>query len=480
MITQSAATAAISLAQEFDRKGLFLQANPGTPLDCLNTALKFTIVDRDKFQEYTPNPNDVSLMSTGWDTSNASNEHNKSLEELSLDIAKYVRDHLNFAKNKVRPIIQLLVEEVSARIQEIPADVQFSRQIIIDDLPAPMLDAGIAESINEYKDIDYIAISSYISLNGLSAQEIKELIKTNTSVDTAIEEWFSKIGDNFIEQVWNGVFTSTLGATRFEDLTRHSETAKDAALLVYLLCLRLFDNPPEGTNISLSKYNEYISELRNQAALRLIYAYSENTRFNATGLLIKKYDNKSITVVGEVYRKWIENGGTDLILFGNILNTRPATFVSDINEQKTLFTDMALRQNYVLTAAHRNQRFVQYKEILQFSAIKIIGDHFQECYSHLRDDSAIDTNIPEYIEFGKKVPEFIDRIEESNFKNIWKLCQNLVCSCVFYYTDSEKILDGIEKACEINPEIEVREAALLSTISYITDYICDQITVKKL
>jgi hypothetical protein len=56
------------------------------------------------------------------------------------------------------------------------------------------------------------------------------------------------------------------------------------------------------------------------------------------------------------------------------------------------------------------------------------------------------------------------------------LALHIICQCRFYYTEAEFILSEIEEIGKQNPGIDVREAALIATINYLVDYLCDQIT----
>lgn len=480
MIPITAARTAISVAQEFDKRGLLLNAIPGTPLACINDTISLRKVDIVGSNSYEPDDKGIFAQSNNWSGNEHGDvsAHTTTVEALSKEIATHVQSHLNFAKNTARPLIEELVSSIKSGIESLPVNTEYNMEVSITDLPEPMVVSSFEEAIMEYKNTDYYAITNYLSLPALSAPEIMERLMTgHAATDKTISVWAAKLGDEFFSNVWNVVFTSVPTSNRFESLMNDPVMGVDAAVAVYLLAAKLYDNPIEGTEVSLASFNKSIAEIRNQAALRLVHAYDEFVRFKTTGLLIKNVSATKVTVFGETYRKWLEEGGSNAILFGSVLSSNGEKFVADINGKRQEFLKAWERQNWMLTVADRNKRFVYYKDILKEATLQLVMNNFAKCYGHLRNDGSTDSTMPEFLQFQSNLEEYVSKLKEDDFQNIWKLAQGVVCDCIFYYTSAGKILSGIEKACEDNKGIEIREAVLLSTISYVTDYICDQMAV---
>jgi hypothetical protein len=88
--------------------------------------------------------------------------------------------------------------------------------------------------------------------------------------------------------------------------------------------------------------------------------------------------------------------------------------------------------------------------------------------------------MKEYKTFVTSFNEYYSTLAESDFNDIWRVAKCIVCDQLFYYTDAGTILDGIEDACKNNPDLGVDEAALLSTISYVTRYVSSQMVLSKI
>jgi hypothetical protein len=473
MINREIAKSAISIAQEFDKRGAWLQAEPGTPLACLNeSALLGSAADTSA--EYMPDPDFIEAQSAGWKKDEQS-LHSTQLNEMTVEIASYVQSHLNFARNVVRPVIQELVNKVQADIEALPVKMEYNLEIVVLDPPEPMISSSFEEQAHEYKDINYMPIRSYLNMPAMGAAEIIAMLVTgNQEVDAALQVWASKQTSSWLENVYNSVFTSESTSGRFEDLVQARGTSVDAALLVFVLGNKLYDNPPAGTEMLLAKYNEAIADVRNQSGLRIHQAYEEYARNSATGQLIVTYDKQKVSVNGNVYRKWMELGGNNAVIFGSILSDRPAMFVNELNDKKADFLSTWEQYNQFMTVTQRNQQFANYKAILHNALIVVAQKDLEACFGQIAEGRVINTSLSEYEQFVSNTDTFVNELNEDDFKNIWKLCLNAVCKCVFFYNDADKILSGIEKVCRDNPGIEVREAALLSTIEYVTDYLCNQ------
>jgi hypothetical protein len=471
---------AIATAQEFDRRGLVLCATPGTPLASLCQSAALCDATSNNETSYEPDAAYIAQQSEGWNPEQCS-KHTDELGAMVSVIAKAVQGHLNFARSVVSPVVQALVKEVEEDIKALPVNLQYVLQIKVIDPAEPLLEPVFEEMIHAFKDISYMPIEGYLSLAEKSGSEVLELLGTGDKCcDDAIALWGSKTGDAFFQHVWDCVFTASPTKGRFNSLIADNATGTDAALTVFLLCKKLYDTPPEGTNLALPAYNEMVGRLRDQAALRLHHAYEEYARNSSTGLLIRSYSLTEVQVNGNVYRKWLEGGGNTAVLFGSVLSSRPSRFVSDLDEGAGQFLSTWEQHNFLLSTSERNKRFARYKEILHGRLLGVVGADLQNCFAHLRPGMPADTNMPEYLVFLKNADAFVDSVNESDFKNLWSLSLKAVCQSAFYYTGAESILGGIERACQCNAGIEVREAALLSLVDYVVDYVCDQMCLSGL
>lgn len=476
MITTSAAEAAISIAQELDAQRITLLPQAGTPLADLCAAATQADVVVEAGAEFVPEVALIVAAAAGF-AEDGTSQHDVLTNTYADDIAPKVSEHLDYAKNVVRPVISELVEAVRQDIANLPVDVSFAMAIKRQDLPAPLASPVIRELLEEFQGVNFAPITQYLPLEPKSSEEIIEFMATGAAdTDEAIATWAASKGSEFLQPVWNNIFTAN-GTMRFDEVMRSDEGA-EAALVVFLVCKRLFDNPPAGTSMSLPAYNQLVAAMRDQAALRASVGLESYLRDVRTGSLISRISPSELTVNGEVYDKWIAEGGSDAILYGSALSERPARYVADINERAVDFKKAWESRNAYDTAKERNNRFARYTAILRGRSEQVMANNMDAIFGcHCTEGQLPNKDLAQYGEAIRLMDELVARVRIGEFDNLWLLCTQVICRSAFYFTDAEKILLGIDEACKTNPNIEIRQAALVSLIEYVADWAADQIDV---
>lgn len=477
MITTSAAEAAISIAQELDAQRITLTPQAGTPLADLCAAATQADVVPSGDAEYVPDIALIIAAAAGF-AEDGTSRHDVLLNEYADEIHVKVGEHLNYAKNVVRPVISELVDAVQSDIANLPVDKFFAMNIVRQDLPAPLGSPVIRELLEEFEGVNFEPINDYLPLEPKSSEEIIEFMATGAAdTDEAIATWAATKGSPFLQAVWNNIFTAN-GELRFDEVMRSDEGA-DAALLVFLVCKRLYDNPPSNTPMALAAYNQMVAAMRDQAALRASVGLESYLRDVRTGSLISRINPSELVVNGEVYDTWIAEGGSDAILYGSALSDRPARYVADINERAPDFKKAWESRNAYDTAKERNNRFARYTAILRGRAEQVMANNMDGIFAaHVTEGQAINKDLPQYCEACRLMDELVSKVHIGDFDNLWLLCTQVICRSAFYFSDAEKILLGIDEACKANKDIEIRQAALVSLIEYVADWAADQIDVK--
>ncbi len=491
MISKEIATAAIQISEEFDRRGLLILPQGSSALAVLNalSSIDFNAptsvgrVSTEKQDGYFPEPNDIASDTAypALGEPGAESTHTNQMEGLIDTISEMVTKHLSFAKNTVAPLIKELATEVSETLARYPETATYNPSVIKVSLPDALLHPSMQDSLRSYKDVTYFPITTYMSLPPASGADVIELMKVGSkSVDSEIAAWATLKGEAFFEKVWGAVFTNhyTGGtAQSFESLTKDPIEGADVAFAGFLLCKRLLDNPPEGVTQSLSEYRKVVGALLEQAGLRLNQALVKNDLNLKTDLLILSYTKDVVYVIGPVYDAWLADGGNNAVLFGNLLEDRPALFLPGMQAKASELMAVWEHQNRLMTITLANKRFVSAKSTIEFKATELIANNLTSCFGEYTKNAAINFNTPEVALAVRNIKEFTEGLTYDALKNIWKVCGELVSKHIFYYTDAYTILSGIERACEENPGIDIAEAALLSSTEYVTDFICDQLCV---
>jgi hypothetical protein len=476
VIKNETAIASESLARFAVSKGLTLTTSPGSPLsDLVNTTNKSVALFPDLLisSKASDDLSNHSLaLSEGTKSRNPElvSPHDTSLDAYVKTISLAVCDHISFAKNITRPLVLDLIDKVkSAIVTPVLPESEF--EIKVKELPVPMRNAGFQDSIYKEKPVIVFVPEKYFYLEEKTTEEIIELMMTGSKAyDSDLIEWVTNLPQNLITETWSSYFCNKKG----QSISFTPSLEIDAALIIYLLSRKLINDVPEDSKVSLEEFKITCGQHRDWCKDILS---NEFHRYNAgirNKVLVSKisYDRKELIVNGVVYRDWLNTGGSNEILLGLLVSDDKELYVHQIDAKALEYKQKWISYINYKHSISKNEAYNRFKETLIF------------CFgSQLKDKTQ------EEISFFDESPEALDSIEEllieeiskltmQDMENINDVCLRLVADVRFFYTGSGKILRGINEAVRINPNIDIREAALLSSIEYVTDFVGDQIIAR--
>ena len=483
MIRVQNAQTAIDLAQEFDRRGLGIGCKEDSILHSLHSAatIDFIHPTASAPNGYMPTAEDIvaesSIVPEGADRS----AHDSELEEATIVVADGIRQQVSFAKNTVRPLVAALVEAVESGLKAMPLDATFNPEIIRVTLPQPMLANSLGDLVSQYSSVTYFPLSQPIGLDALDDAGVEALLMTGSkAVDGDIAAWISTKGISFFTNVYRVVFTRDAGVDgSFTSIIDKKTDGVDAALACFLMAKNLFDNPPSGVEMSLNEWKRVVGDVLAQSGLRLAQASEQVARQEQAGQLILTYSKDAVHVVGSVYDRWVDGGGQPAALFGNVLSDNPTFYAGAINEGASEYKGIWENLNRLLTMTLLNRRYRDTMELLRFKSEALLADHLDACFGQLANGSTLSFETPVVKEAMQRINTFIDGITIDQLGDgcVWPICTALVAGCIFYYASAQQILEGIDVAAKANPDAPVEEAALISVIEYIVDWVVDQLYV---
>lgn len=484
MIRREPIRHAIVMASELDNSGLVLSAQPGTPLNALITSMT-NVRQGDIIQgnsDYAPNETFIRDASSSFGAAikGGNAPHNDLIEQFKLTTAKHVRNHLNYVKNVAKPLCVDIINRFNKLVKDFDVDTDTGVKVNIYRLPEFSSDPSLRQEMLKFAKLDTNGPLPQINLPQMLSEKIIEHISTGTGIDDSIKQWLGSLGDEFIQTLWNAIFGSTVSTnTGFVQLTQNKNGA-DYAFAIFLLANSLIDNPPENTEMSLAEYNTKINTIRTRAAVRSTWLLDEYDGFVRSKLLIKNYNPKEITVIGEVYDDWLANGGNNNLLTASINNKKPCIYVVEFEQRmKELYASWEM--NMMLKRAEiANRKQTIYSQLLIDAFDSEVAQDFAQIYPDCKETKNI-LQANEWMTYKTNLKKALLSTKPSDFDNMEKLIFELMSNCVFYHSDCVYlILSGIEEAMKNNQKLTVEEAALISTIHYVTDYVFDQITIRKM
>lgn len=483
MINSETAIAAIPLVNILTSKNLSLQTVSGTPLETLvrltNEAIGVCVTAPLENLDLESNARSLKIF-TQTGENGVMTPHDKTMDSYIESMSVAVRNHISFAKNEVKPAIMTMVDRVVKNIgMNKSATADFS--VVVLDLPVPMRNSGFKDSIDKYIGKSVLEPEKELALGEVSLEDILTLMQTGSKeYDTLIAQWFSSKEAGFFTTLWDNLFrdfkvSKPVIVGKFKDFMSDTVDGADAALFVYLIARKLFDEVPGNTGMTLNEFNNIVSQYRDAAGAVLAQQYKRYNANITNSTLVDNFsvNRKTITVNGAIYREWLKLGGSNEQLFGLLISNSNIFSSILINENSKKYLSNWHEYEQYSNTLSSNQQFLRYKEILTFC----FADGLKE-QSKAEEDMVIATpgikeNIIKY--FLKE----LESITTKDLQDINEVCLRLVCRARFFYTDAEKILRGINEAVRVNPNIDIRQAALLSTIEYVADFISDQFELKK-
>lgn len=495
MIPANAAQQAIRLVEQLEAANRRVEAADDTPLAQLVTASAIMLKPNTQGlmgadltavmnAEYVPNAQQIEADSRIESIEHETlSQHDVLMDSLVDDMSQAVGQHLTFAKNTVRPMIQTFVEESSAALSGFPDISTYSVNIHRVDMPAVAQLPAIENEIKKFKDTTYLPVNSAVSLSPMSGVEAAALMNTGAeTVDQAIAAWVQEKGETFFETVYIVFFAATAKGVSLtpEQMVMSKVDGMEAMTAAFLMGRHLLDNVPEGAPYTLVDYRMAVGTIVEQCGQRLCKAYEDREAYIKNEILILTYTKDDVWVCAPVYDKWLQDGGNQAVLFGNMLLDRPNTSIPAIAVDQEQALKAWERYNLFLNTTAANRRFDAAKETLKFTTRKLVADNLAAIFGEVVADEQLTLETTQVKETLDRATAYIDFLDMDQIKDLWNVGTEVVAGTLFSYSSACVILRGIEHAVKNNPEIDANEAALLSTIEYVTNWVVDQIELRDL
>jgi hypothetical protein len=478
MLSNEALNSAMPLTSVLDSADLKITPLEGSPLAEL---VKATRVD-DNFSlavgnEFSPSIPDITYMANVKDPVLGCSAHDVVMDEVTTVAIKAVQEHIAFARTVVAPAVEDLVTKTMQTLSELTPSSLLGMEVITWNPAAPLQNPGFDSMVRVFESTAFSVPGLRMRLPTLSVAEIKELMKTGSkTLDGDVEAWLAGKGDSFLINIWESVFQikqAELNAVKplsFRDFTEDKENGADNALAIFLLARRLLDEPPAGTEMSMNVYADLMADFRNQAGARLCRELDILAGVAKNKLLVKSVAGTKTIVYGSVYKAWIEAGGSNEVLYGNMLELPAVATVEKLNEKAEALKIKWNRHATLTATADANRKYLRTKDALL--------RHFVNATREIGDDGFEAATVGNREGVIAKFRELLDATRDDELKDLWGTALKLVCRSRFARTEAERILGGIERIKRDNPAINVREAAAVSVIEYVAWWLSRQFKVE--
>lgn len=389
-------------------------------------------------------------------------------------ISSSVQNHINYSKNVVLPELKEFVKIVSERMS-VPQSILSGFNIVVSDLPEPMLNTGFKKRIADFQGGTYAnpTVRMYLPV---PENAVEALFTGSNDFDESIKLWANTITADKVAAMWKDVYTDQGRAMNLIELFETgSPDGVNYALFVWLSMSHMVENIPEGVAYTLQEFQRFSGQYLEAAAIRIQKEYNTDETFNNAKLMImgqNKYSNQ-LTVNGPVYREFVKNGGKNEALLGGMLGDNLGKTLGEIETKSGEYFAEYERNEALAQALRRNNSFNEFKSALIWAISSLQYDNLSQEEQGAWTEMGI--NVPAIIARAQVI---VDELSIPDMENVHATCMKVLCRSRYQYTDSETFLTSMESAMKANPSMDVREAGLVATIEMIGDYLADMIVVR--
>lgn len=404
-----------------------------------------------------------------------SNIHNKVQSECVRVVSKAISSHLSFARNVVNPIVSELASNTLDELESYTKVNVTDFNILEYSPPKPYYNSKLEDLVSRFKDAKFGDMDTKRIAGETSLSEVSDLLKTNIpTLDEDIKYWIDNACESWLLNIWSEVF-SIKGS--LQTLLTSSTNGYDNALYIYLITEKfVLVGPIDGIMVDLPTFNKTVAEIRKQAGAQVYRNIQDIKRVSDTKTLVKRIDSKTTFVNSKVYSEWLDNGGQVEMLLGNMLNEKRLYLGADIISNGT---SLISKWNNYYTI--KKQEFLNFK----FKNVQnILAKHFRtqinDARQRIKEKKPCDIeSLEDCLLVEKLFAQAIANIKQVDLENIYLLSLKLCCASRFAKTDAESILLNINRLINTEEHITEREAATITTIEYINNWLISQIDISK-
>lgn len=470
MISENTMEATYPLAELLAKKGIALSPMPSTPLDSLVTAGHLPRPTKGVAEGFLPAPEAVIAGSRSKDAFGVCH-HDMAMDEIVEVVAASVSRNMDLARNVVNPMVKEAVMDAETYM-EAGENIKQTRISVIPEFASPLWNSPtLSEMVSKYNETPINEVKLYLGVpHDLDQVSLLELAKTGASrFDEEVEALFESMGAEEVSNVYQYAFgeAATMRSPTLNPLVRSNAGPTNHTLLVHLFARKLLQDPPEGVQAGLQEYRAYMADILSQTGRAVAAMIRRREVDRERRVLVRSYPYNrdrigevqiDIRVNGDVYTQWLKEGGEPEVLMGAFASDQDRSYTG-LLEKKERYLKEWERQERVLATTQRFNRFNTAVEAVKSAVSKQIN---------LMDGDSL------AVERGllhRRLTEQCKDLRGRFYEDLYGTLRTLICNTIFPHTDARRILEAIDNVCHENPEIEVREAALLATIEIVATWV---------
>lgn len=479
MLNQTSIESVVLLAKKIGDAGLSLTPKAATPLamavaECYTPNLDHTTDEGDVYWVAE------EIAASSMRETQSGFPHDDAIETLSGMGAAAVQRTLNFARNEVNPKIKQVVDAVEKALASAEITAVNPVAIVPNYLGGVWSSSTLRTLAETYELIPAASVKLPSYFPAMDVAGVMETLKTGTSrFDAEIAEWAAILGAEWFMSVFNRVFLRDSNGDSFERNMDYvfdmvggypsQEEARNTLLAVFLMAANLKENPPEEAGIDLNTFRKALRDVVEQAGRLIMREFEKHATDVKSGTLLRAwptYDTNTalqagrvISVNGDVYTKWLNEGGSPEVLLGSYITDRNTGYAHLLANAERYKNEWA-RMQMIRRSRANSEKFN--------IALTVIGKEVSTLIASIVEDDLV---VQSRAVFHERLRERMSQITINDMDNLYPMIRNIICYSMYAHTQAEDTLACMDQIMTQQPGIDVREAALYAVIDQVVDWL---------
>lgn len=394
-------------------------------------------------------------------------------------VAPMLRAHIAYARGTGKAMVEECYETLAARFaQQTARPASESFTVVPVDLPV-VLDQGVVQDLmgtpeplkNEFAVVP-------LGMPALSRTTLVEMLcRGGKTFDSAVSEWVVSINDDVLLQAWRSYFIGGSSGSIVGEpymYQGHAQHRLTVALLVALWASKLEIQLPEDyRGLSAVEVEAQLGRIKRQA-VDVIRRTADQLRImtnRGNFVLETNVMASTMYVLAPTYQDWLSKGGDVTVLLGMMASGRVLTDTVTIDMSAKEFLNSWRLYEAMNIRNFENSRL----ELFRVIACDWFDASLRDLSVEERDYSQTNPGWLESVR--QRGRQYLQTRTLAELTDLATVAMELVGNIRLGFTATYPLLKGIHDARQANPKLDVREAALLSAIQYVSDYMADQVAV---
>lgn len=391
-----------------------------------------------------------------------SSHHSVTMEEASDYVAAIGKSVLATARNVVKPTILKIIESVECNINNRMAPIE----------PISIIDVRLIKEwetntvkalLNEYRAMASTKVQRH-ELAKLDRPEglAAHMVTGSSEIDTLFQSVLAETGLT-VDQVFDSIFkqNGTIG-----EYSADWYINRNLYLAQLLFVSIASDNPWPGSNLGKMEWETLMNQLANALGGQCCAMYNKFMDDIKAGILFIRSEGNNVWLIGEVYDKFLEAGGSPEVIIGKCVGKDWIGLTSD--------QILGKKEDHLTAwrAWHAAQRYQE-----ESGKIANIRSAFYEAICAFIDDGDKTQIKLTRNELLTAASNRCNALQPSHCNDMASTAIHVVCDVFYSHLPSKELILRINQLVEGGEDGEVAAGTAIS--EYINDWICAQILYEK-